>query len=185
MKRHVTAIVGLLSAFGLYPRGLSLIAQGDLPVDRRERVLERIEMMRMWKMTEDLDLTEREGAILFPFLRELEGERRALDEDRRRTMRELRATVRGENPDPDVVDDLLDRLVEIRKGQRRLEDRETEKIRELLGPERVARYLIFRQEFDRQIREVIFQARREGPRRDFPERIEPPPPPGTDALPPR
>jgi Spy/CpxP family protein refolding chaperone len=156
MKKMVTVIAGSVLLISLSLISAPLFAQEDFPPDRRERVLERIEMMRMWKMTEDLELTEREGSILFPFLRELEQERKEFDRERRIVLHELRATVRGENPDHGVINELLEKLARIREELRRLDNREYEKVREVLNPEQVAR-----------------RSRQDEPRRNIPERREP------------
>jgi len=71
-------------------------------------------MMRLWKMTEDLDLSEPQGSAIFPFLRGLEENRSELNRERMRIMQELRATLRGDNPDRRVVDELLRRLDRIK-----------------------------------------------------------------------
>jgi Spy/CpxP family protein refolding chaperone len=132
--------------------------------------MERIEMMRMWRMTEDLELTEEEGAALFPALRKIERERKELNRERGEIMRELRATLRGEHPDTDTLRDLLDRLERNRESARRLDDREADRVKSLLDPERVARYIVFQHDFEREIREIILQSRRHGSRHDAPER---------------
>jgi len=183
VRKKIAVTVGLSLVLTLCAVRASLMAQEDLPGDRRERVMKRIEMMRMWKMTEDLNLTEREGSVLFPFLRGLEEERRGLDKERGRAMRELRATMRGENPDYVVINELLERIERARAELRRLDDREFEKVRDLLNPEQVARYIIFKQDFDRDIRDVIFRARRRDPAVDIPERRTPVP--EEDRFPPK
>ena len=172
-RRTVTGILSIAIAIGV--NWAFLAAQEDLPGDRRERVLERIEMMRMWKMTEELELTEETGAVLFPFLREIDEERKGVEDDRRDVIRELRATLRGENPDQDAINELLGRLEKIKDRSRELEDREYARIREILNPEQVARYFIFKREFEREIRDVIFRARRDEPPKGVPGRVEPPP----------
>ncbi len=142
--------------------------QRDVGGDRREKALERIEMMRMWRMTEDLDLTESEGALLFPLLKQLDEERKSLDLQHREVMAELRATARGDNPDPEVISRLLDRFRDVREKKNMLDEKEIEKVGKILNPERVARYVIFKQDFDREIRDVLFRARRRQPTGDVP-----------------
>ncbi len=123
-------------------------------------------------MTEDLELTEDQGAILFPFFRGLNEERKTLNNERGRVMRELRATLEGENPDHGVIGGLVNRLEELRAGDRVLEDREFKRIRDVLNPELVARYIVFRQDFEREIREVILRARHPEPPGEIRERRE-------------
>ena len=74
-----------------------------------------------------------------------------------------------------MINELLERLEKVRTELRSLDDREFKKVRDLLNPEQVARYIIFKQDFERDIRDVIFRARRRGPMVDVPERREPVP----------
>ncbi len=159
MKANVTGEGILLIVFLTISSVTLLAAQDAAPEKRRDRVLDRIEMMRMWRMTDALNLTEEEGAALFPFLRDLDGKRRDLNEERGWVMRELRDTIKGENPDPEAVNGLIDRLTKVRAGIRDLEDRELKRVREILDPEQVARYIVFERDFEQEIRDLIFQAR--------------------------
>lgn len=167
MNLHVripaVAMTLALLASGVTARALGA---GEEPSrEERDRAMERVEMMRMWRMTEDLNLTEEEGTALFPALREIEADRRVLNRERGETMRELRSTLRGEHPDLDATRTLLDRLEKNREKSRRLDDREYDRVKSLLDVERLGRYLLFQRDFEREIREVILRSGRPGPPR--------------------
>jgi len=93
-KRWITVILALMVALVLSV-GQVLArppARGDYgPMDeeRRAELRERIELIWMWRLTEELDLTQEEGATIFPVLRQYEEKKRALRDENRELVREL------------------------------------------------------------------------------------------------
>jgi len=131
----------------------------------RERIKERIEMIRIWKMTETLDLTKKQGDQLFSPLGEFEKRRKELFEERDRVMRELANTARGENPDEEVLKELLKQLERFPVGLDKLREEEMLVVKGVLTTVQQARYIVFKETFDRELRNIIRDSRG-GPPRD-------------------
>ena len=127
--------------------------------EEREKVKERISMIRMWKMMEVLDLSREQSEQLIPVLVGLEERRKELFQDRGRTMKELRNTVKGENPDVDVLKGLMGRLQKNHEDLEGLYKEEMRAVSEVLDLTQQARYLIFKENFERELRDIIRNVR--------------------------
>lgn len=124
-------------------------------IEEREKVKERINMIRMWKMMEVLDLSREQSEQLFPVLERIEEKRRELFQDRGRTIRELRNTVKGENPDEDALRELMGRLEKNHEDLEGLYKEERSAVGKVLDIAQQARYLIFKENFERELRSII------------------------------
>ncbi len=70
---------------------------GPLPQSRDERQ-DRMEMMAMWRLTDELQLTTEQGARFFPDFREYRQTLKSLEEEKRNLAKEVRTLAR-ENDD--------------------------------------------------------------------------------------
>lgn len=174
MKRLLFAVTGLLLFTGVAG---SFPLFGQEPSGEREKVKERIEMIRMWKMMETLDLTKEQSEMLFPVLDEYGERRRQLFDERAHTMKEMRDTLRGENPDESVVLELAGKLEKNHEELENLRREENRAVKELISPVQWGRFILFQESFERELRGIIRDVR------DRPPRIPPleekgPQPPG-------
>lgn len=169
------ACLGLLLIFPslLHPQEFS---------EEREKVKERIETIRMWKMMNTLDLSREQSEKIFPLLQEIEERRRMLFEERGRAMRELEETVRGEHPDEGAVVALMERIEQNQEEMEKLRREEKKSLGSILSPLQQGRYLIFKETFERELRSIIRDAKRPPARWEgeepegFPGRVPPIPP---------
>jgi Spy/CpxP family protein refolding chaperone len=139
-------------------------AQGQNGPDakKREEVRKKVEAVRMWRLTEELKLDEKTSTRLASFLSAMDEKRRDLLRERAETMRDLRAEVKAGNPDEKKMRASLDRLEKNRRDMMELEGKETGGIKNILSVEQQARYVIFQQEFRRELRGMIAGARGSG-----------------------
>ncbi len=171
MKRLLFAVIGLLLVAGV--SGLF----GQEPPGEREKVKERIEMIRMWKMMETLDLSREQSEKLFPVLDEYSDRRRDLFEERMHTMKELRNTLKGENPDEAAVQDLVNKFEKVHRSLEEIRREENEAVKDIVTPLQYARYILFQESFERELRGIIRDVR-ERPPRGTPHERGPEPPGG-------
>ena len=139
-------------------------APGDFPSpEARERVRKRIETIRLWKLTEELELDEATAARLFPLLSRYDRERHGVEEGIRESMAEMRNAL-GSGQSGRLAE-LIDGLESGHRELQGLKDREFQEIRSVLSLEQQAKFILFTQQFGRQMRRFIDEAR-EGRRED-------------------
>jgi hypothetical protein len=136
---------------------------GSASEAKRESVRRKIEAVRIWKLTEALKLDAATSAKLASFLSSIDKQRLEIIRDNMMTMQELRRSLKTEKPDEQSLKDSLDRLGKNRRAFLELRDRELSGLKDILTTEQQAQYVIFQQEFHREMREMIEAARgREG-----------------------
>lgn len=140
-----------------------------------EKVRKRIETLKMWKLTQALDLDEKTSAQLFPLLSKYEKKRAEIERAMRDDMRELRETLKERREGN--LKNILDRLEQNHKAAQSIKDEERVELKKILTIEQQARFIIFQQEFDREIRKIIAESREKRPERFGKDRTERPLPP--------
>jgi Spy/CpxP family protein refolding chaperone len=149
------------------PGGLSddgtTYGRGNAPSEeKREAIRRKIEAVRIWKLTEALNLDTATSAKLASFLGSMDQQRMGILRDQMMTMRELRRSLQNPKPDEKSLKVSLDRLGKNRLAMHELREKELSGLKDILTIEQQARYVIFQQEFQREMREIIAGARGKG-----------------------
>lgn len=127
---------------------------------RQRGVRANINMLRLARMVQALDLTEEQVVVIMPEMNKNEKEKQELQRDFQLKMRDLRLLLRGDNPDELK---LKEHLSSIKTLRRTLQEKEAEFdmfLIENLSLVQQASYIIFSQEFYRGLREKLDNARR-------------------------
>ncbi len=159
--RAVSLILFLILVFS----GTAVLADDDRRIpgeDEIGRVRKKVEVMRAWRLTEELDLDEETTSRLFPAMRRSDRQRQEVEADNRRIIRLVSAELGKPEPDPEVIDGALDELVKNRLRTFRNEEEHLQEVRRILSAEDTARYLLFQVRFQKEIRERIMRAGRGG-----------------------
>ncbi|HUI45252.1 MAG TPA: hypothetical protein VL122_04555 [Nitrospirota bacterium] len=135
---------------------------GALSDEKREAIRRKIEAVRIWRLTEVLNLDTVTSAKLAAYLSSMDQQRMELIHDQMMTMRELRRLLNTPKPDEQSLKVALSRLGQSRHAVQELRDKELNGLKDILTTEQQARYVLFQQEFQREIREMIAGARRRG-----------------------
>jgi hypothetical protein len=135
--------------------------------DRAEELKKRVELIWMWKLTEELSLTEKEGARLFPLLRTYEEKKRSLREENRRLVQELETMI-GERASEHELKKTIRILEENDRKLQEVENEAFHEIEKILPVEKQARYIIFQARFHREIHGLIQRARHKETRQGKP-----------------
>ena len=135
---------------------------GALSEEKREAIRKKIEAVRIWRLTEVLNLDTATSAKLAAYLSSMDQQRMEVLRDQLMTMRELRRTLKTPKPDEQSLKIALDRLAKGRHAMQVLRDKELSGLKDILTTEQQARYVIFQQEFQREIRDMIANARGRG-----------------------
>jgi|GEM_PF-3439453 len=131
---------------------------GDEPLVRK--VEQRVEMLRKWRILEELDPDEALADALFPLLSEFSRREHELAEHRGELMRELVFTVREHHADVRRCEEILEALRMNDAERCRLMEEREERLGTLLNVQQHARLIVVLEEFNQEVRQLIHQARR-------------------------
>jgi hypothetical protein len=146
-------IVSLLSN-----NGFSILVENEKTSAKIEEIAKRIELIRMWKLTEELNLNEETGKKLFPILEKYDRKRIEWMEKRRKIMRSLRNSLK--EGDKEGIRLAIKKWGDNEKVIRDIKIRRLEEIKGVLTVEQLAKYILFEERFEREIRRIIFNAKR-------------------------
>ncbi len=139
--------------FLLFPLLISGLAYSQ--PQPRERVRKQIETIRMWKLTEALNLNQEQSMRFFPLFNQFQKEKRQLDQERNRLLDQLKDVLRQERPKEKEMRALLKRVEEnrIKKGEGQRDF--WLQTSQILTLRQRVELLIFQRDFEKRIREII------------------------------
>jgi Spy/CpxP family protein refolding chaperone len=175
-KQGLVILAAVFVIAGFTTNGLAEPPDFDKPPtkEQKEKVRKRIETLKMWRLTKDLDLDEKTSAQLFPLLNKYDKKRAEIEHAMQDNMKELRESLREKREGQ--LRSILDRLEENHKGMQSIKDMEWEEMKKILTIEQQAKFVIFLQEFDREMRKIMAEARERRHERlgkDIPEKQSP------------
>jgi len=171
MKKHIFPVVLLMltllpvSFAGAQPPGPPDGPPGRPGPGGQDRIRERIKTMRMWKLTQALDLDQGTSAKLFPILNKYDEQRRGTEQELRNDMRKLRTMV--DSGDESGLSGLLRKLEKNHRTMQEIKDAEWNELKGVLTVKQQAKFLIFQLEFERDMRRMISEARERRQDGDF------------------
>ncbi len=138
-----------------------ILGGDELPpsFEKREEIRKRIELIRMWKLTEELDLTEETGAKLFPILHKYDEKWVKLKEEGRNIMNELRKALKDEATPDEEIEAAMEKVEENALAASDLLRQQHEELKRILSPRQRAKFILFQRRFQREIRKIIAEAR--------------------------
>lgn len=151
----VLAFSFLLAAGAAAPAAAQSPRRAGSDEGRRARLIERIETVRIARMTEALSLDPATAEKLFPAIRPFSERRAEIGRERWTALRGLKKELEGETPDAKRVSALLDQAMEARRALHALEEEEYEVLRKILEPVMLARYYAFHREFERDVQGIV------------------------------
>ncbi len=175
MERHIFKfflVLVLVIGFGMY-------SSAEPPEDierpsskeQMEKVRKRIETLKMWRLTDALNLDEKTSSQIFPLISKYDKKRIEAEQSLRNGMKELREFLKEKREGN--LKGILDKIEENHKALQRIKEEEWAELKKILTVEQQARFIIFQQEFEREIRKIIAEVRERRPEsfgKDRPER---------------
>ncbi len=119
-----------------------------------ETPIEAIESIRMWRLSEELKLSEEQAAKLFPKFRSLRELKREADKMRVTKIGEL-AELLLKKAKPEELKKMIRELRELEKKYRDKEEGIWKEIESILSTEQFARFLIFQHRFEGEIKRML------------------------------
>ncbi len=133
---------------------------GEPSEEKREEVRKKIEAVRIWRLTEALKLDAPTSSKLSALLSSFEQQRMGIMREQMTAMRELRRLLKTPKPDESKIRSALERLEKNQHAMQALRDKELGGVKEILTIEQQARFLLFQQDFRREMQGIIADARR-------------------------
>ncbi len=147
----------------------TLLAQPRPRMKDRKEARERIEILRLWKMIEFLDLTEEQSDKFLPLLHRFQEAEKELKTVKRELFDSLKEDLESKEPDQGKIRAIL---TELEKNQEALEKERKDFLIDsgkTLNLIQEARLLLFEREFERKLRETIRKLRPQRGLRGFGE----------------
>lgn len=133
------------------PRGM----RGQKMLPRREQ----IQMLRIWKMTEELELTEKQADKFFPRLRLDDKKIEELDKERQSLFRELHKEAMKGGMDEKVLDEKIERISNIESKILKNRVKFIKDMDNLLSTDQRAKLMVFRHRFRDRMENMMMETR--------------------------
>lgn len=154
------AVLAVLSLPGFAQQGPPRGPAGGPPSDeQREEIRKKMEVVKMSRLTEELKLDEKTAAKFIPVITALDQKRRSLMKENRHSMQELRTELNAQQPDEGRMKAAISRIEKNHREIASLREKELQAARENLSVAQQARYILFNQEFMREMRGMVEGAR--------------------------
>ena len=113
-----------------------------------------IEKVKIWRMTQELDLTTEQAEKFFPRLHELHEIEREFHRARMHMLSQLTDLVKKDNAEREIIE-IMTRYDGVHREKFKNEMQKLEEMWQVLTPVQRAKYLIFEEEFIREIKDMI------------------------------
>ncbi len=161
MMRKMKIIVLCLVVSGVLNPGTGNAEQQDgehiMTRAQMEKVRERIETLKMLRMTKALELDERSSALVFPLLNRYDKKRADIELSLWNGLRELRESLKEKRETR--LRALIEKIESDHKTIERINDEERVELKKVLSVEQQARFILFQREFNRDIKRIITDTR--------------------------
>ena len=160
----MAAVLAALSLPAFAQQGPLRGPSGGPPSDeQREEVRKKMEVVRISRLTEELKLDEKTAAKFIPVITALDQKRRSLMNEIRHAMQGLRTELNAPQPDESRMRTAIGRIEKNQREISSLREKDLQAARENLSVAQQARYILFNQEFVREMRGMVEGARVSGP----------------------
>lgn len=160
MKKHILWISIVLSLIFFTGQGICQQSEdfNKPPTkDRIEKIRKKIETLKLWRLIKDLDLNEATASKLFPLINEYDKKRLTVEHDMRKDMKKLRESVNTASDNE--IRDMVKKLQGLHSRLQEINDEELKKLSNILTDRELAKYIIFKTDFDREMKNIIAEIR--------------------------
>ncbi len=178
MKKYLIAcLLSLVLTVAFAVQGQCIMPEGDEPgpppsKEQMEKLRQRIESIKIWKLTKALDLDEESAAVLFPLLNKYDKKRGEVQHKVKENIRDLKENLKNHNEQG--LNTILGNIERYHRELQEIKDEEWDELKKVLSVENQAKFILFQMNFEREIREIIAQTKQRGLERSRRERPEMP-----------
>jgi len=142
-----------------------VFAQSPSMQDRRmnQHRKEQLKMLRIWKMTEELDLSENQADKFFPRLRDEDNKIEDLENERQEMFNELNQQAKEGGLDPNELDRKIDKITDIETNIIRKRAEFVKGMDGVLTTDQRAKLMVFRYRFRERMENMMREMRRNRP----------------------
>ena len=160
MKKFIFGVVFLVSLTLFAGETLSQ-PPGDITgpasKEKREMIRKRVTTLKMWRLTKTLDLDEKSASRFFPLINRYDKKRAAVAVKMEQDMQKLRSIVDTANEKDLRV--IIKKLEQNHKKFQEIDREKMEMIKGVLTVRETAKFIIFNQDFDREMKKIIREVR--------------------------
>ena len=133
---------------------------------RREKIEQRIKTIKVWKLTEDLNLTPEQSEKFFPVYNKFQDDREAIESERFETFKKLEDLTNEEKPSDKEINALIDKLDSFDNRLQARREQFRNDLKDILTTKQIGRLYVFEVKFMQEMRSIVRDAMHEkGPRR--------------------
>jgi Spy/CpxP family protein refolding chaperone len=125
------------------------------PPEKMEQLRRDIENMRVWKMTQYLELSTEQSTKFFPIFNDFQGKREKIEEEQAEMMRRLAELVESEGEQEGEMRGLISGVEKNRRKMVDLVDEFRREAGKVLSLKQQAKLVLFEEHFRREIRGMI------------------------------
>ena len=125
----------------------------------KQKVRDRVEFIKMWKLTEALDLDQEMATKLFPLMNEFDQKQRDLRKKRSETMKQMGEELEKDASDPAALRSLIDQFKENERDMTNMRIQRLDALSKVLTDEQVATMIALAPKFESRVKELIGEAR--------------------------
>lgn len=125
------------------------------PPLERGKPKKMIHAIRIWKLTEELDLSEEQLAKFLPKLNRLDDTKEEFHKKRADAIKEMRHLLESEKVSEKELKKKIGEIEGIRKEFEKEKDKTRAEIKKILTIPQQARFIIFQEKFERHMKEII------------------------------
>ena len=142
-----------LALTGILVLTLMTVGTTTLASPRRnnhQRIMEKIETIKMWKLMDALNLDSQTALKVFPIIKKMDQERYRLRQKKRELLRRIQIAISG-NQTKEKIDDLASNLFDLKTKISNLSREEYQKLKAVLSEKQLGKFLLFQQGFRREL----------------------------------
>jgi len=160
MKKYFSHALVLVFIFSL----LLPVAEARPDKRMREKIRDKIHVLKMWKMIEYLDLDEETGFKLFSVVKKYDQENMKLMHESRKSVNDLKIELNKQNSDTTTIQNLMTRIRADLDRMHQLKQERINAVGKMLTLKQQAKYVVFEIEFMKEMAKMTQNAMRRGHR---------------------
>lgn len=152
-KKHLLVLIVLAAMF------LSTSAMAaDSP---KTEAMKRIEMLRIWRLTDLLELSAQDGPRIFPIIQEYDQKIHNHSVEKDKLLAQVYAELAKTEPDDKMLSGSVEKILKHDNSIREIRIEMYHKLKVVLTPEQLAKYMIFEISFQQEMKDIVDQVRRD------------------------